>query len=421
MERLRDDIEDNGPADEADPDGHRKRGSWYRGDVVNYFPNQSDYFDKSFLREFLLKGWTPEAPFLTRGTKITAFGSCFAANITRHLDSLGYDLSSRRDPDIHISRIGDGLVNTASILGQFEWALENKKQPENLWHGYKAEGYGYDEDVRVRTRDVFLATEFFIITLGLSEVWYDEMTGGTFWRAVPDSVFDARRHKFRVMSMEETRADIARIHALIRKHVPGAKILFTISPIPLAATFRPVACLSANSVSKAILRAALDEFLRSKPEEMNKSLFYFPSMEIVQQGFIDPWSRDNRHPLNGVLDTVMKTFEAVYCVGEGSVDDAGELLQLFRAENIDELTKRKASDGEHQRKVVAALNAKKAGMVARAQARVREIELNRVKADEAKEGGEVDQMAVKRARRERRRREREELGIRKGRRNRDAE
>ena len=32
------------------------------------------------------------------------------------------------------SRIPDVLVNTASILGQFEWALEDKKQPENMWH-----------------------------------------------------------------------------------------------------------------------------------------------------------------------------------------------------------------------------------------------------------------------------------------------
>jgi hypothetical protein len=416
MARLRDDIDEETPAAQADPDGHRKLASWHRGEVVNYFPNQSDYFDKAFLRNFLLKGWTPEAPFLTRGTKITAFGSCFAANITRHLDNLGYDLSSRRDPDIHISRIGDGLVNTASILGQFEWALENKKQPENLWHGFKAEGYGYDEDVRLRTRDVFLATEFFIITLGLSEVWYDEATGGTFWRAVPNEVFDGRRHKFRVMSMEETKADIARIHALIRKHVPEAKILFTISPIPLAATFRPVACLSANSVSKAILRASLDEFLRGKPEEMNRNLFYFPSLEIVQQGFIDPWSHDNRHPQNGVLDTVMKTFEAVYCVGEGSLDDASELLQMFRAQNVEDVANRKASDGDHQRMIVAARNAKKAGMKARLQAKAREIELNRVMGSEAGDGEDVDQVAAKRARRQRRRAEREELGLRKGKR-----
>ena len=402
MARLRDDIEQ----DPAPPDGqHGRLGTWYRGEIINNFPKQADYFEPSFLREFLLKGWMPDAPFLTRGTRITAFGSCFAANITRHLSSLGYDLSSKRDPDIHISRIGDGLVNTASILGQFEWALEDKKQPENLWHGFKAEGYGYDEDIRVRTRDVFLATEFFIITLGLSEVWYDEATGGTFWRAVPVEVFDPARHKFRVMSMEETKADIARVHGLIRKHVPGAKILFTISPIPLAATFREVACLSANSVSKAILRAALDEFLRGRPDELNRSLFYFPSLEIVQQGFIDACIFDNRHPQNYVLDTVMKTFEAVYCVDEGTMEEASDLLQMFRAQNVEDIVKRRPADGEHQRLVAAARHVKNAGAAARAQAQERENTLNRTTGLE--EGGAgVDRAAARRERRLRRRRER---------------
>src|SRR5262249_4194900 len=119
---MRDDLDE--PLDP--PADGRLSGSWHRGEAVNFYPAQSSYLDRTFLRDHILRGWMPDAPFLTRGTRITAFGSCFAANITRHLDNLGYDLSAKRDPGIHISRIGDGLVNVASILGQFEWALENK-------------------------------------------------------------------------------------------------------------------------------------------------------------------------------------------------------------------------------------------------------------------------------------------------------
>jgi hypothetical protein len=281
----------------------------------------------------VLKGWIPSEQFLTRNTKITAFGSCFAANITRHLAGIGYDLSSERAPDIYISRLGDGLVNAPAILGQLEWALEDRKMPENLWHGFKAESYGYDEDIRLQTRDVFLATDFFIITLGLSEVWCDIQTGGTFWRAVPKKMFDPSRHGFRVLSVEETKRDIEKMRQLIRQHVPNARILFTVSPIPLAATFRPVSCMTANAVSKAIIRSALDEMLRSHPEELNKNLFYFPSMEILQFTFFDPWT-SHRHPIPYVLDTIMKTFEAVYCVGEGTLDDANAMLQMYRVQNM---------------------------------------------------------------------------------------
>jgi len=317
----------------------KKKKSFHRGDTVNYTPAREEFASATFLQDYLLKGWMPAAPFVTRGTKITAFGSCFATNITKHLLGLGYDLASRREPNIYISSISDGMVNTAAILGQFEWALENKQQPVDLWHGFKAEGFGYDEDIRVRTRDVFLTTEFFIITLGLSEVWYDEQTGGTFWRAVPEEAFDASRHKFRVQSMEETKAHIAEIHRLIRNYVPDAKILFTVSPIPLAATFRPVGNLSANAVSKAIIRAALDEFLRGQPEELNSTLFYFPSMEIFQLGFVDPWSADTRHPQGYVIEAIMQAFEASYCVGERSLEDANRIFQLYRTLNLQQIEK----------------------------------------------------------------------------------
>jgi hypothetical protein len=354
----------------------RKR-TFHRGDVVNFNPARADHQSQSFLQDFVLKGWLPEAPFVKRGTKITAFGSCFAANITRHLSAIGYDLSSNRDPDIYISRMGDGMVNTASILGQFEWALENKKQRADLWHGQKAERYGYDEDIRLRTRDVFLATEFFIITLGLSEIWYDEMTGGTFWRAVPEQSFVPGRHNFRVLSVEETRADIAAIYNLIVKHVPDAKVLFTVSPIALSATFRPVSCMTANSVSKAIIRAALDEFLRSQPDALNKSLFYFPSMEIAQFVFVDPWEDDGRHPRSYVLDTIMKAFEATYCVGEASLDDANRMLRMFRAKNVRDVVKRRADFPDFQELVTAANATMQQGRRDRGDAKQHEANLKR--------------------------------------------
>jgi hypothetical protein len=356
----------------------RKRPKFHRGEVVNYNPRSDDYLSPTFLQDYVLKGWLPAAPFVTRQTKVTAFGSCFAANITRHLSAIGYDLSSKRDPDIYISRIGDGMVNTPAILGQFEWALENKKPPENLWHGFEAEEFGLDEQIRLRTQKVFLTTDLFIITLGLSEIWYDEQTGTTFWRAVPEEFFDPARHKFRVLSVEETKTGIAEMYRLIRTHVPNAKVLFTVSPIPLAATFRPVSCLTANMVSKAVIRAALDEFLRSRPNDLNQTLFYFPSMELVQFGFINPWNDDVRHPKSYVLDTVMKTFEASYCFGEASLDDANSMFQMFRVRNAEEIAQLLTEDGSAAA-TAAARAAERAGRKARREAKARERRVARLR------------------------------------------
>lgn len=322
--------------------------SFHRGEVVNYNPHQADFFKDDFLKNYLLKGWTPASPPIAPGTKVTAFGSCFAANITRHLSKIGFDTSKDRDPDIYISRIGDGLVNVHALSGQFEWALENKEPPAGLWQGYDAADYGFDESVRLRTRDLFLATEFFIVTLGLSEIWYDEPTGGVFWRAVPARKFDAGRHKFRVSSFAESKQHVALMYRLIREHVPNAKVLFTLSPIPLAATFRPVSCLTANAVSKAILRAALDEFVRENEADLNTRLFYFPSYEFVNELFPARFRADNRHPHDVIIHAIMKTFEAVYCDNDYTLKDAEALFREVRAFSMSELAHFAAEEAEEE-------------------------------------------------------------------------
>lgn len=151
--------------------------------------------------------------------RITAFGSCFAENITRHLRAIGYDVAKDRAPDISLSAMGEGLVNVHSLLGQMEWALEGVEPPQGLWHNYRAEAYGCDERIRDRTRRISLETEFFIVTLGLSKIWSDFETGGVFWRAVPKRHDDPARHHVRVCSLAETKATLARIRDLIGRPV----------------------------------------------------------------------------------------------------------------------------------------------------------------------------------------------------------
>lgn len=308
--------------------------SFFRGDDCNFNPYKKDFETDQFLETFLMKGWLPDKPFINRSTRITAFGSCFAAHLTRYLDRAGYSLSAERDLEIYISSMGEGLVNVYALLQQFEWALEDKAPPQNLWHGFRAEEFGYDDRVRRRTRRVFLDTEVFVITLGLSEVWFDEDTGGIFWRAVPTRFYDPARHKFRVCSLDETKQSIARICELIFKHIPAAKVVFTLSPIPLAATFRAVSCLTANSVSKSILRAALDEFYRENSGLINRGLFYFPSYEIITELFPNKYKEDNRHPHDEIVEFIMKLFEAVYCESPLTIRDVNSIYQQTRGENV---------------------------------------------------------------------------------------
>jgi len=53
------------------------------------------------------------------------------------------------------------------------------------------------------------------------------------------------------------------------------KIIFTLSPIPMAFTFSENDVVVANRYSKSLLRSSIENFID------NKNVFYFPSFEIV--------------------------------------------------------------------------------------------------------------------------------------------
>ncbi len=287
--------------------------TWFRGDHTNFNPTAAQLAATDAVQKYVLEGWLPDRPMITPDTRITAFGSCFAVNISnwlskRHFRVLTRDNTAKR---AYVVSCGEGMVNSFVIRQQFEWAWENKVFEQPLWHGYNAEEYGYDPEAQAHTKAIFDQTDLFILTFGLSEVWYDEPTGNVFWRTIPKDVYDPKRHKFRVASVVENRENIAAIYKLIRKHRPNAQVIVTLSPIPLIATFRANSCITSNSVSKASLRVAIDEVMRE--HQKDGWLYYWPSYELVTDVFQMPYKADRRHPYLQVLDYIMTLFEHTWC------------------------------------------------------------------------------------------------------------
>lgn len=287
-------------------------GSWYRGEATNFGPTKADLQKPDAIRQYILHGWLPDAPFITRETYITAFGSCFARHVTNYLYDQGYKVFGRNlSRSSYVVRCGEGLVNTFSVLQQFQWAFGEKDFDNLLWHDKDGNTLEYSDAVRSETLGIFRETDIFIITLGLSEVWYNKQTGDAFMRAIPKSEYDPVIHGFKNSSVEENRANIAEIYRIIRRHKPHAKVIFTLSPVPLVATFRPVSCVTANAVSKAVLRVAVDEVMRANAGD--GQLYYFPSYEIVREFAHDPYKDDNRHVRHEVISLIMETFRRHYC------------------------------------------------------------------------------------------------------------
>lgn len=318
-------------------DGGTEKASYssFRGDHANFHPQDRSLQSEHAISRYFMRGLAPAEPFLDRSSSVVAFGSCFAGHISNYLSDRDYNLATKRGT-AYVSTMGDGIVNTFAIRQQFEWAWEHKQPQVELWHGYDAKALGYDETVRVETEAMFSSADVFIITLGLSEVWYDEPTKEVFWRAVPKESFDPSRHRFRLSSHQENLENLRAIHRLIRKHRPEATVILTLSPIPLTATFRPVGCVVANSVSKSILRVALDEFFRETSDDGR--LFYFPSFEIAQHAFEHPWMEDRRHIHKHVLDFNMAVFERFFC--KADITDADIAARYAAARRLDQLVAR---------------------------------------------------------------------------------
>ena len=134
--------------------------------------------------------------------------------------------------------------------------------------------------------------------------------------------------------MEETKSKLEKIFSLIRRYIPKAQVLFTLSPVPLAATFRDISCITANSVSKSILRASLDEFMRNKASENRNNLFYFPSFEIISELFYEKFLEDNRHPKPEIIELIMTMFEGSFCNSEVDWLQVEQSFKELRNKNL---------------------------------------------------------------------------------------
>lgn len=298
-----------------DSSGPESWGSrrWH-ADGARRFPRRDQFDDLSALFRELGDGYRPSVPLLGVGDTVVTIGSCFASHIREVLTRVGFSSGSVWVPS--------GLNNTFAILDFVSWCIDGRQTASGYRYDLDDEGgiieWQPDEE-RISYRPYFADAGALIFTIGLAEVWQDRATGEVFWRGVPEHVFDAERHQFRLSSVDENVSNLRQIVEVVRRANENAPIIFTLSPVPLSATFRPIACMTADCVSKSILRVALDQVDSSGMP----SVYYWPSFEMVrwtgghldQATYAEPSKPGNsmRHPADFVVDHVVDAFvEAFY-------------------------------------------------------------------------------------------------------------
>lgn len=288
-------------------------GTWYKGEYCHRFP-----YNRPATVEDILIGWKPSLKLITAETKVLAFGSCFAEYFVKFLARHGYNrwqLPAQRHSHSEenlLLALPVTFENIFVIVQQLRWAFNEFTPGANLWFTKDKRLFEASEERREHVRRSFEEGDVFVITLGLSEVWFDQIEGEPMWRTIPTQFYEPARHVCRPATVAETLASLNEFATLADRFLPGKRFIFTLSPIPLIATFRDQSAVTANQASKAILRAALDEFLGDPAVARNSLYHYFPSYEIVFHMFDHPFLPDNRHIRPEVAEMVLDIFSNLY-------------------------------------------------------------------------------------------------------------
>jgi hypothetical protein len=261
-----------------------------------------------------------------RGTTVFTIGSCFARHIEEALETQGVRLPTtdfRAGPSEWAFRT-NGLLNEYSpgtIAQRIRYALDGLPfSDETLIGGddacldlllpagakpvTRSRAIERRADIG-RVYENLRTADIVIITLGLIETWYDNVTGLFLNRMPPHGPGNDARYSF-------VRLDVDQCFRLLDETLArfgglGVKIVLTVSPVPLQMTFVDDDAITANEYSKSVLRVCA-EMLRQKYEYLD----YFPSYEIVRSAGIPGFGADHVHVSAHLVEMVTNAMVDAY-------------------------------------------------------------------------------------------------------------
>lgn len=254
-------------------------------------------------------------PFvLTRTDRVAAAGSCFAQHIGRYLASanlhylvteeahpladpetareFGYGVYTARFGNLYTARQLRQLLTRA--YGTFTprddvWCEPDGSYVDPFRPRIQPKGFPtlaeYEADRAQHfacVRRAFEELNVLVFTLGLTECWVSREDGAAYplCPGVAGGAFDPDRHAFQNFSVDEIVADLTGFMADLRRINAHARLILTVSPVPLIATASDRHVLVATTYSKSVLRVAAEVVSRTIEDAA-----YFPAYEIVTGNF----------------------------------------------------------------------------------------------------------------------------------------
>lgn len=244
---------------------------------------------------------------ITHDDRIATAGSCFAQHISKTLQSAGYHYlvpeaapltagAQNENYSVFPARFGN-IYTLRQLLQMFERAHGRFNPPDSVWQRtdgrwvdafrpqVQTQGFTSEQEVLEdraahlgAVREMFASCSIFVFTLGLTEGWISERTGAVF--PLPPGAVGVEMEdgvcRFVNFTCAQMSEDFRTFIALLRGINPTVKLVLTVSPVPLIATYEPQHVLVSNTYSKSALRVVAEEIARETPD-----CDYFPSYEII--------------------------------------------------------------------------------------------------------------------------------------------
>jgi len=276
---------------------------------------------------------------LSTDDTILTLGSCFARNVEEHLAKLGCNvpaLSFHIPPEERITERPNEILNlfTPSLFRQeIEWAAEIYDRGRNVTAAdcapmlFQLRGGAADlglarmspvssERFVARRQQLYelyskaFTADCVIITPGLVEAWFDEKQN-RFVNTTPilqRKLIEENRFSVRVLDCGQCYDELRATVEIIRKRNASAKLIISVSPIPLRYTFTDKDVITANQYSKSALVAACQQVCS------DAKIDYFPSYEAAIYSS-NVWDKDRRHVRDKFVANIVAELEARYFHG----------------------------------------------------------------------------------------------------------
>jgi tetratricopeptide (TPR) repeat protein len=239
---------------------------------VGRYPATADFLGdfQKLMRDHIAVNLNSESKFINKDTKFFTMGSCFARNLAKSLIDSGYVshhmeiseyINTTFANKVFVDWLGDADIDDA-IRDRIVELLPPGWSKENALH-------------IIRNSDVF------ILTLGVAPAFFDRATGD-FVLPRPSALNSralAEKYLFRTTSVKENVENVLYLIEFFRKISPDMKIVVTVSPVPLLASFEYESAVQADCLSKSTMRLVAHEVVNNSNIS---NILYWPSFEVFR-------------------------------------------------------------------------------------------------------------------------------------------